>query len=88
MTELNSVLKVTRLEDLFLFIFLIFKHDFKSYEVAKLLFNQLTSIIYHNDEKQITKTLTERKKLKNHGCYVPTIDYMGEKCFDFNVSIK
>lgn len=59
----------------------------KSYEVVKLLFIQLPSIIYNNDEVKITKILNERMQLRNHGCYVPVIDYMGKKCFDYSVII-
>ncbi len=60
---------------------------FKSYRVAKLLLKELPSIVYHNNGPQVQKILNSRETLTSHECYVPSVNYLSEKCFDLKVSL-
>ena len=53
--------------------------------MAKMLIQEIPAIIFQNDALKASRLINTREKLRNHDCYVPTIDHISDSCLSLKV---
>ena len=52
---------------------------------AKSVITEIAGIAVRGERIQLNHMIETKMKLINHECYVPVVDKLFEKCFDFKV---